>query len=65
MKRSEAIDLILHTVNSIIESDSLMTEDAEYVLKKLEDAGMKPPFNAQRYYHTWRDGGEGYEWEEE
>lgn len=38
---------------------------AEDLLKMIEDQGMLPPFNHDAFYRTWRDGGNGHEWEEE
>ena len=43
---------------------------AETVLQSIEGGnefgqGMLPPFSHYIFYKTWRDGGEGYEWDPE
>lgn len=55
--------LELHCTPDYLDVDyGVMAED---LLKLVEDKGMNPPFCELIYYSTFRDGGNGCEWETE
>jgi hypothetical protein len=60
MKRSQALNIIWEAINEL--------EDANYILKRLEDAGMQPPAYRKRHENPifgpdWF--ADTYEWEPE
>ncbi len=71
MKRSEMIQLMLETSAEFYGEDILADfkdferRFVEAMLKTVETHGMLPPFNHDMYYNTWRDGGNGRQWEPE
>lgn len=66
MKRSEIVALVAKTLEDRFDGDNGSWErDAEAVLDAVENAGMLPPFDNNLFMRTWRDGGNGREWEKE
>lgn len=63
MKRSDMELLIAECLIEPHSDDPL--KEASYILKRLQDHGMMPPFNYDKFYKSWRIGGNGYEWDEE
>jgi len=68
MKRSEMLKIIEKTLYPYY-IDSIYcyypSQIAEAILQTVENSGMLPPFTHDLYAKTWRDGGEGHEWEAE
>ena len=50
-----------YTQNADYMSDGM----ADFLLERLEQSGLQPPFCYEIYYKTWRKNGDGHEWEEE
>lgn len=71
MKRSEMIQKLtkLFEIMQGSEDGVLLYPNeehmAERVLMEVEQAGMLPPFNIHLYMLKWRDGEDGFKWEEE
>ena len=72
MKRSQMIDVICDALYCHFPTFDTVNHKyiAECVLQSIEGGnnfgqGMLPPFNHDEYYRTWREGGNGHEWEKE
>lgn len=71
MKRSEMLqaikDVLYPHLPQYPECPDFIAESVLQVIEGGNPSGkaMLPPFNYELYYRTWRDGGNGYEWEKE
>ena len=74
MKRSQMLQVIKDALYPFVmsrdEDGECPDHVAECVLQSIEGGNqfgqaMMPPFCSEIYYKVWRDGGSGYQWEEE
>jgi len=60
------VQIIADHINECIEMGGMgYLTIADELLEKIQNHGMKCPFNNALFYNTWRSGGDGYEWEDE
>lgn len=65
MKRSEILEKMVNCFKTCEKLNYSIDKSMSRVLELCEEQGMLPPFNEDVYYKTWRNNGDGYEWDEE
>lgn len=70
MKRSEMISILQNLIHQEIDGSGTMSfSDTDYILEKLEDFGMLPPFSYEEFQKNWQKDREdsigGNVWEPE